>query len=152
MTNTDITDSCSFYTPGSLNGWHSPDMASSASFHNGAISKNINYAPQNGYRDHQDGGSCSQRTERDRYRDSHRKDRDGEVSRSPKNINLTNGVKNINIGNGVIPKTKKIKSRESSSEGDHVNGHGHEKKRELPLVNRYLFQNRDAYSLVVLFH
>lgn len=117
------TDSCSYYTPGSMNGWHSPDIAASA-FQNGAISKNnINYAQQNGYRENQDGrDKDGHRSEKDSYRDSHRSERDDErVSRSPKNINLSNGIKNINISNGVIAKTKILKSRENSSEGE-VNG------------------------------
>ncbi|CAG4944319.1 unnamed protein product [Parnassius apollo] len=79
------TDSCSYNTPGSINGWHSPDM-SSTSFHNGAISKNINYL--NGYQD------------KDNY---HKSERDeNRCSRSPKNINLCNGLKNINISNGCL--------------------------------------------------
>ncbi|XP_048478556.1 zinc finger-containing ubiquitin peptidase 1 [Plutella xylostella] len=111
------TDSCSYYTPGSINGWHSPDMASSTSFHNGAISKNnINYAQQNGYRESQNG-----REEKNGYKESHKSEREEErLSRSPKNINLSNGLKNVNISNGVIPKTKKSKSRENSKES--VNG------------------------------
>ncbi|XP_063625762.1 zinc finger-containing ubiquitin peptidase 1-like [Cydia splendana] len=67
------TDSCSYNTPGSVNGWHSPE---SASFHNGAISKNHH----NGFQEKEF------------------------EERSPKNINLTNGLKNINTSNGVIPK------------------------------------------------
>ncbi|XP_068617948.1 zinc finger-containing ubiquitin peptidase 1-like [Battus philenor] len=98
------TDSCSYNTPGSINGWHSPDM-SSTSFHNGAISKNINY--HNGYQ------------EKDNYHKSEKDD--DRCSRSPKNINLCNGLKNINISNGVIP--KKNHSRESSSDGEIMNGH-----------------------------
>lgn len=110
------TDSCSYYTPGSINGWHSPDT-SSTSFHNGAISKNnINYAQQNGYRESQNG-----REEKNGYKESHKSEREEErLSRSPKNINLSNGLKNVNISNGVIPKTKKSKSRENSKES--VNG------------------------------
>ncbi|CAK1586707.1 unnamed protein product [Parnassius mnemosyne] len=98
------TDSCSYNTPGSINGWHSPDM-SSTSFHNGAISKNINY--HNGYQD------------KDNYHKSERDD--NRCSRSPKNINLCNGLKNINISNGVIP--KKNHSRENSSDGEIISGH-----------------------------
>lgn len=98
------TDSCSYNTPGSINGWHSPDM-SSTSFHNGAISKNMNY--HNGYQ------------EKESY---HRSEKDDDRrSRSPKNINLCNGLKNINISNGVIP--KKNHSRENSSDGEMMNGH-----------------------------
>ncbi|KAM3959680.1 zinc finger-containing ubiquitin peptidase 1 [Aphomia sociella] len=95
------TDSCSYNTPGSINGWHSPDTASS--FHNGAISKNSYH---NGYQD------------KDAYRNERDDDR---CTRSPKNINLANGLKNINISNGVIP--KKLKSRQNSHEGDAVNGY-----------------------------
>ncbi|XP_072945045.1 zinc finger-containing ubiquitin peptidase 1-like [Epargyreus clarus] len=98
------TDSCSYNTPGSINGWHSPDTSSSC--HNGAISKNVYY--HNGFQD------------KDNY--NHRNERDEErCSRSPKNINLSNGLKNINISNGVIP--KKNRSRESSSDSDVVNGY-----------------------------
>lgn len=93
------TDSCSYNTPGSINGWHSPDT--STSFHNGAISKNLSY--HNGYHDKDN------RSEKD----------DDRYSRSPKNINLTNGVKNINISNGVIP--KKVQ-RQNSNDAE-VNGH-----------------------------
>lgn len=95
------TDSCSYNTPGSINGWHSPDT--STSFHNGAISKNTYH---NGYQD----------------KESYRNEKDDErSSRSPKNINLTNGLKNINTSNGVIP--KKVQSRQNSNDGDIVNGH-----------------------------
>ncbi|XP_049876021.1 zinc finger-containing ubiquitin peptidase 1-like [Pectinophora gossypiella] len=100
------TDSCSYNTPGSINGWHSPDAVS---FQNGAISKNYH----NGF---QDKDSCSSRSDKE-YRNERDDDR---YSRSPKNINLCNGVKNINISNGVIP--KKSQSRQNSNE-DVVNGH-----------------------------
>ncbi|XP_052751159.1 zinc finger-containing ubiquitin peptidase 1-like [Galleria mellonella] len=94
------TDSCSYNTPGSINGWHSPDTSSS--FHNGAISKNTYH---NGYQD----------------KEGYRNDRDDDrCTRSPKNINLANGLKNINISNGIIP--KKIQSRQSSHDGDVING------------------------------
>ncbi|XP_026495994.1 zinc finger-containing ubiquitin peptidase 1-like [Vanessa tameamea] len=93
------TDSCSYNTPGSINGWHSPDTATS--YHNGAISKNTYY---NGFQEK------DYKSERD----------DDKYSRSPKNINLTNGLKNININNGVI--SKKKCSRENSIERDMING------------------------------
>lgn len=93
------TDSCSYNTPGSINGWHSPETATS--YHNGAISKNTYY---NGFQEK------DYKSERD----------DDKYSRSPKNINLTNGLKNININNGVIPKKKC--SRENSIERDMING------------------------------
>ncbi|GBP80456.1 Zinc finger with UFM1-specific peptidase domain protein [Eumeta japonica] len=100
------TDSCSYNTPGSINGWHSPDH-SSTSVHNGAISKNnINYC-QNGFRDRDSFKDCSGSLGSDHE----------EISRSPKNINLNYGPRNININNGVVPKTpKKVKSRENSNE------------------------------------
>lgn len=94
------TDSCSYNTPGSINGWHSPE--NSSQYHNGAISKNINY--YNGYQ------------EKDSY--SRNEKEEEKCSRSPKNINLVNGIKNINISNGVIP--KKAQSRENGHE--EVNG------------------------------
>ncbi|CAG9788542.1 unnamed protein product [Diatraea saccharalis] len=100
------TDSCSYNTPGSINGWHSPDTSSS--YHSGAISKNINY--QNGFQ------------EKEGYRNDYKSEKDDDkYSRSPKNINLSNGLKNININNGVIP--KKIQSRQNSNDGDSVNGY-----------------------------
>lgn len=95
------TDSCSYNTPGSINGWHSPD--NSSQYHNGAISKNINY--YNGYQD-KEGYSRGEKEEE-------------KCSRSPKNINLVNGLKNINISNGVAH--KKAQSRQNSHEGE-VNG------------------------------
>ncbi|KAH9634259.1 hypothetical protein HF086_011519 [Spodoptera exigua] len=95
------TDSCSYNTPGSINGWHSPD--NSTQYHNGAISKNINY--YNGYQ------------EKESYSKSEKEEE--KCSRSPKNINLVNGLKNINISNGVVP--KKAQSRQNSYDGD-VNG------------------------------
>lgn len=106
------TDSCSYNTPGSINGWHSPDTSSS--FHNGAISKNSYH---NGFQDlRNDKDNYSIKSDKD-----YRNDRDEErCSRSPKNINLTNGMKNVNISNGVIP--KKL-NRQSSADGEVVNGH-----------------------------
>ncbi|KPJ03847.1 Zinc finger with UFM1-specific peptidase domain protein [Papilio xuthus] len=100
------TDSCSYNTPGSINGWHSPEM-SAAPCHNGAIAKNTNY--HNGYYDKEN----YHRSEKD----------DDNCSRSPAaaNINLCNGMKTINISNGVIP--KKNHSRENSSDGEIMNGH-----------------------------
>lgn len=95
------TDSCSYNTPGSINGWHSPD--NSTQYHNGAISKNINY--YNGYQ------------EKESYSRSEKEEE--KCSRSPKNINLVNGLKNINISNGVVP--KKAQSRHNSHDGE-VNG------------------------------
>lgn len=95
------TDSCSYNTPGSINGWHSPD--NSTQYHNGAISKNLNY--YNGYQ------------EKESYSKSEKEEE--KCSRSPKNINLVNGLKNINISNGVVP--KKAQSRQNSYDGD-VNG------------------------------
>ncbi|XP_053611212.1 zinc finger-containing ubiquitin peptidase 1-like [Plodia interpunctella] len=106
------TDSCSYNTPGSINGWHSPDTSSC--FHNGAISKNYN-----GYQ------------EKDSYRNERDDDR---ISRSPKNINLSNGLKNINLSNGVIP--KKVKSRHNSNE-DVVNGHDKKGAHSSPSHNNY---------------
>ncbi|KAL4705811.1 hypothetical protein ACJJTC_006531 [Scirpophaga incertulas] len=103
------TDSCSYNTPGSINGWHSPDTSSS--YHNGAISKNISY--QNGFQDRD-----SYRNEKETYRNEKDDDR---CSRSPKNINLANGLKNISISNGVIP--KKVQSRQNSNDSDLLNGH-----------------------------
>ncbi|XP_013140767.1 PREDICTED: uncharacterized protein LOC106105088 [Papilio polytes] len=98
------TDSCSYNTPGSINGWHSPDVAG-APCHNGAIAKNSNY--HNGYYDKE---NC------------HRSEKDDDIcSRSPNNTNLCNGLKNININNGVIP--KKNHSRENSSDSEIMNGH-----------------------------
>ncbi|VVC95645.1 unnamed protein product [Leptidea sinapis] len=95
-------DSCSYTTPGSVNGWHSP-IEMSTSFQNGAISKNkINHN-----RTSQDKDSNRMEKNEDRY------------SRSHKNINLCNGVKNININNGVIPKKNR---KENSYENDVVNG------------------------------
>ncbi|XP_047032080.1 zinc finger-containing ubiquitin peptidase 1-like [Helicoverpa zea] len=95
------TDSCSYNTPGSINGWHSPD--NSTQYHNGAISKNLNY--YNGYQ------------EKESYSRSEKEEE--KCSRSPKNINLVNGLKNINISNGVVP--KKAQSRQNSHENE-VNG------------------------------
>lgn len=97
------TDSCSYNTPGSLNGWHSP-VEVSTSFHNGAISKNNSYY-HNGY---QEKVNCNHRSEKDEDR----------LSRSPKNINLANGVKNINLSNGVIKK----KNKETYNEKEMMNG------------------------------
>lgn len=96
------TDSCSYNTPGSINGWNSPDI--STSYQNGAISKNTAY--HNGYHDNK-----------------HDKD---EISRSPKNMNLSNGLKNVNISNGVVKKTQ---SRQNSNEAE-VNGH-HDSKGKI---------------------
>lgn len=106
------TDSCSYNTPGSINGWHSPDT--SASFHNGAISKNSYH---NGFQDlRNDKDNYSIKSDKD-----YRNDKDEErCSRSPKNINLTNGIKNVNISNGVIP--KKL-NKQSSIDGEVINGH-----------------------------
>ncbi|KOB72116.1 Uncharacterized protein OBRU01_12718 [Operophtera brumata] len=86
-------DSCSYNTPGSINGWHIPDVSS---YHNGAISKNTSY--HNGYQDSR-----------------HEKE---DLSTSPKNINLCNGFKNVNISNEV---TKKTQSRQNSNKVE-VNG------------------------------
>lgn len=90
------TDSCSYNTPGSMNGWHSPEAAS---YHNGAISKNY----YNGFQD----------------KDNYREKDDDKYSRSPKNINLTNGMKSMNINNTA----KKKCSRENSIDRDYINGH-----------------------------
>lgn len=95
------TDSCSYNTPGSINGWHSP-VEVSTSFHNGAISKNNTYY-HNEYQEKENCNSSEQ--DEDRF------------SRSPKNINLANGVKNINISNGVIKKKK-----ETANEKEMMNG------------------------------
>lgn len=101
------TDSCSYNTPGSINGWNSPDISS---YHNGAISKNTSY--QNGYQDNR-----------------HEKE---EISRSPKNINLCNGIKNVS--NGVIP--KKTQSRQNSNEVE-FNGYDKKGKvASIPVVSR----------------
>lgn len=114
------TDSCSYNTPGSVNGWHSPDTSS---YQNGAISKNY----QNGFHDKDTNhrNDKDYRSEKDNYQRNdrdYRNDRDEERrSRSPKNINLSNGIKNINISNGVIP--KKMHSRQNSNDGEMVNGH-----------------------------
>ncbi|CAG9564880.1 unnamed protein product [Danaus chrysippus] len=90
------TDSCSYNTPGSMNGWHSPEVTS---YHNGAISKNY----YNGFQD----------------KDNYREKDDDKYSRSPKNINLTNGMKSMNINNTA----KKKCSRENSIDRDYINGH-----------------------------
>ncbi|CAF4928674.1 unnamed protein product [Pieris macdunnoughi] len=97
------TDSCSYNTPGSINGWHSP-VEVSTSFHNGAISKNNSYY-HNGYQEKE---NCNHRSEKDEDR----------FSRSPKNLNLANGVKNNNISNGVIKK----KNKETANEKEMMNG------------------------------
>ncbi|KAG6458218.1 zinc finger-containing ubiquitin peptidase 1 [Manduca sexta] len=97
------TDSCSYNTPGSINGWHSPDNTSS--YHNGAISKNINY--HNGYQEKDN-----------KDKDNYRSDRDDDRGKNIYDLTngLSNGLKNINISNGVVP--KKLKSRQNSHEGD----------------------------------
>ncbi|CAH2268251.1 jg7154 [Pararge aegeria aegeria] len=103
------TDSCSYNTPGSINGWHSPDTTSS--YHNGAISKSSYY---NGF------------LEKDNYHSKSERD-DEKFSRSPKNINLTNGLKNVHINNGVIPKKNCSKENSIEREGMSVIN-GHDKK------------------------
>ncbi|CAG4951342.1 unnamed protein product [Colias eurytheme] len=113
------TDSCSYNTPGSINGWHSP-VEVSTSFHNGAISKNNYY--HNGYQE-KDNSNCNHRSEKDEER----------FSRSPKNINLVNGIKNINISNGVTG--KKTRSKENSVENELLNGHDKESLHSSPTHN-----------------
>lgn len=100
------TDSCSYNTPGSINGWHSPDNSSS-SYHNGAISKNTSYF--NGY------------TEKDIIHEKEFRNDEG----SSKNIydltnGLTNGVKNINICNGIT--NKAVQGQQNCNEND-MNSH-----------------------------
>lgn len=98
------TDSCSYNTPGSINGWHSPETP----YQNGAISKNTNF--HNGYQERDN------KNEEDNYR-SERDDNRGkniyELTNGLSN-GLSNGFKNININNGVIP--RKIQSRQDSNE------------------------------------
>lgn len=117
------TDSCSYNTPGSINGWNSPDI--STSYHNGAISKNSGY--HNGYQDNR-----------------HEKE---EISRSPKNINLCNGLKNVNISNGVIP--KKTQSRQNSNETE-VNGY--DKKGNVNVNLRRHLRYFENFSVKVLIY
>ncbi|KAJ2945429.1 hypothetical protein O0L34_g241 [Tuta absoluta] len=119
------TDSCSYNTPGSINGWHSPE---NASYQNGAISKNY---PENSlyHNGTISNGAISKNyhhTFQDKESYSYKNEKEEErISRSPKNINLSNGLKNINISNGGIP--KKLQSRQNSNE-EVVNGHDKDRK------------------------
>lgn len=107
------TDSCSYNTPGSINGWHSPEA-----FHNGAISKNYH----NGYIEKDGKNDKEYKIDKDDYRSEkeYRNEKDDEKHRSPKNINLVNGIKNINLSNGVLP--KKLHSRQNSMEKEDKKG------------------------------
>ncbi|CAH0400741.1 unnamed protein product [Chilo suppressalis] len=130
------TDSCSYNTPGSINGWHSPDTSSS--YHNGAISKNINY--QNGFQEKE-----GYRKDKDNYSSEKEDDR---YLRSPKNINLSNGLKYINVSNGVIP--KKIQSRQNSNEGDVINGYERKGAHSSPSHNSSSYEGSPNKSKLAM--